>query len=126
MDNKKLVSLLENFKKGKRSLENVLQELKILPFQDIGCAAIDHHRNLRLGFPEVIFGEGKTIEQLVSIIKELKKHYKNFIVTRVSTDTAKKIQKEFPSLVYFPDARIIAAKKPENKKGSRSHLRRNS
>ena len=67
MNPEKLRALLEDVRAGKVEPDEALQNLKSLPFEDLGFARIDHHRALRTGAPEVIFGEGKTPEQIVSI-----------------------------------------------------------
>ncbi|NLI59288.1 MAG: 1-(5-phosphoribosyl)-5-amino-4-imidazole-carboxylate carboxylase, partial [Clostridium sp.] len=61
MDEKYLKELLNNVKNGSISVDDALMDLKKLPFEDIGFAKIDHHRNIRNGYPEVIYSEGKTI-----------------------------------------------------------------
>ncbi|MCL5409118.1 MAG: nickel pincer cofactor biosynthesis protein LarB [Candidatus Omnitrophica bacterium] len=110
MDTEKLKEILLEFKKNKKSLEAVLNEIKILPFAQLKYANIDHHRNLRMGFPEVIFGKGKTLEHLVEIITEMKKHYKKFMLTKIEENMAEKICKKFPELIYFKEAKIISYK----------------
>ncbi len=117
MDTEKLKKILLKFKEGKKSLNDVLNELKILPFAQLEYANIDHHRNIRTGFPEVIFGKGKKIEHIITIIDEMKKHYKKFMLTKIEEEHAEKICKKFPDLVYFKEAKIIAQKpKPIKKK----------
>lgn len=102
--------ILQNYKNGRYNLEKVLEELRILPFADLSHSKIDHHRALRLGFPEVIYGEGKSIEHLKEIILELNKRYKRFIATRISNQQAESVMKEFSDLIYFPQARILTKK----------------
>jgi len=118
MDIRKLNKLLSEYRAGAISKRKLLNELKSLPFADLGHAAVDHHRHLRLGFPEVVFGEGKKLEHLISIVKELEGKYGNFIITRVTPKRAACILKEFPSLVYYPEARIIS--KSLKKAGNRN------
>ena len=72
MEIQKLVSLLKSVRSGKSSVEQALTRLKSLPFEDLGFTRIDHHRSLRKGFPEVIWGEGKTVPQILTILKQLK------------------------------------------------------
>lgn len=108
MDTEKLKKILLKFREGKKSMNEVLDELKILPFAPLKYANIDHHRNIRAGFPEVVFGKGKNMEHLVEIISEMKKHYKKFMLTRIEEEIAEKICKTFPELIYFKEAKIIA------------------
>ena len=68
---------------GGVSLEKALHELKDLPFADLGYAMVDHHRALRQGVPEVIFGLGKTPEQIVGIARELAQRGQNVLITRI-------------------------------------------
>lgn len=107
MERKKIEQLLKRYKSGRCSLEEVIEELKVFPFSDLSHSKIDHHRALRIGFPEVVYGEGKKIEHLKEIISELMGKYKSFIATRINQEQAQQILKDFPQLVYFPDARIL-------------------
>ncbi len=116
MERRKLEEILKRYKKGNISLQDVLEELKFLPFAELVHSKIDHHRALRVGFPEIIYGEGKKIEHLSAIISELRKKYKNFIATRVSEKQANEILKTHPDLIYFPEARIITAEVKKRKK----------
>ncbi|MGD0625615.1 MAG: 1-(5-phosphoribosyl)-5-amino-4-imidazole-carboxylate carboxylase, partial [Thermodesulfobacteriota bacterium] len=75
--------LLERVQQGKVKVEKALQELKTLPFEEIGCATIDHHRSLRQGAPETIFGEGKTAAQTLAIMKKMQDKKNNILVTRL-------------------------------------------
>lgn len=116
MEKRKLEEILKRYKKGDISLQDVLEELKFLPFAELVHSKIDHHRALRVGFPEIIYGEGKKIKHLLAIISELRKKYKNFIATRISEKQADEILKIYPDLIYFPDARILTAEIKKNKK----------
>jgi pyridinium-3,5-biscarboxylic acid mononucleotide synthase len=77
-------ALLEEVKKGKQSVDTALEKLKHLPFEDMGFARIDHHRVLRQGFPEVVFGRGKTQQQIVAIVKRMLAQQHNILVTRTN------------------------------------------
>ncbi|MCM8832692.1 MAG: nickel pincer cofactor biosynthesis protein LarB [Candidatus Omnitrophica bacterium] len=107
--------LLKNFKEGKITEEEFLEKLKYLPYIDINLAKIDTHRSLKFDFPEVVFGQNKTYKQIKRIISELKKVYSNLIVTKVDEKIAKRIKKDFPEIVYFKDAKILAFKKEKVK-----------
>ena len=74
--------------RGETSVDDALGELKDLPFADLGYAAVDHHRALRQGAPEVIFGHGKTAEQIVGIARELARTGQNVLVTRLEPTKA--------------------------------------
>ncbi|MCM8825073.1 MAG: nickel pincer cofactor biosynthesis protein LarB, partial [Candidatus Omnitrophica bacterium] len=108
--------ILREYKRDNLTLEEVLEELKFLPFAELYHSKIDHHRTLRSGFPEIIYGEGKKIEHLLEIISEFVKRYEKFIATRISRHQADEILKKFPSLVYYPEARVLTSRKPEKQK----------
>jgi NCAIR mutase (PurE)-related protein len=102
-----LKKLLKDIKKGKISIEKALEKLKHLPFEDIGIARIDHHRSLRRGFSEVIFGEGKEAEDIIAIMDRMIKQDENILITRLSNDKAKNIKKRYPEILYYPRARVL-------------------
>jgi NCAIR mutase (PurE)-related protein len=81
--------------------------LKSLPFEDLGFARVDHHRSLRKGFPEVIWGEGKTSGQILTIMKQLKKKGQNILITRLDNRKAMAIQKVFPKSLYHPRSKVL-------------------
>ena len=107
MNKEKLESLLKNMCSGKVSIDEAMIRLKSLPFEDLGHSRVDHHRSLRKGFPEVIWGEGKTPEQILSIMKGLKENGQNILLTRLDEKKAKKIQKIFPKSRYYPLSRTF-------------------
>jgi len=107
MEQKKIINLLNDVKNGEVSPEEALLLLKKEPFEDVGYAMIDHHRGLRHGINEVIFGEGKTTEQIVGIMSAMiERGQKNIMVTRITSKKAKKIQKSLPDMWYDPVSRI--------------------
>jgi len=112
MEQKKILELLNNVRNGETSPEEALLHLKKEPFEDVGYAMIDHHRGLRHGINEVIFGEGKTTEQIVGIISAMmERGQKNIMVTRISKKKANKIKLTLPDLWYDPVSRIGICKK---------------
>ncbi|MCM8785475.1 MAG: nickel pincer cofactor biosynthesis protein LarB [Candidatus Omnitrophica bacterium] len=115
MYKEKIKELLRNFKEGEITEEEFIENLKYLPYKDINLAKIDTHRSLKFNFPEVVFGQNKTYLQIKRIISELKKVYSNLIVTKVDEKIAKKIKKDFPEIIYFKDAKILAFKKEKEK-----------
>jgi len=106
MDIRKLEDLLKKVQTGKTSIEEAMARLKSLPFEDLGYARIDHHRSLRKGFPEVIWGEGKSAEQILSIMKQMKRKGQNILITRLEERKAKAIQKVFPRSRYYPLSKV--------------------
>jgi NCAIR mutase (PurE)-related protein len=107
MDIRKLEDLLKKVKSGKTTLDEAMAELKSLPFEDLGFTRIDHHRSLRKGFPEVIWGEGKTSVQILSIIKQLKRKGQNILITRLEEKKAKAVRKVFPKSEYYPTSKVL-------------------
>jgi len=107
MDLEKLKDMLEGVKKGAVEVNEALESLKTLPFEDIGHATIDHHRHLRLGFPEVILGDGKSEEDIVSIVQRMVEKSENVLITRVEHKKALKIKKAFPQAKYYPKPRAV-------------------
>jgi len=107
MDTKELKILLHNLKNGDIDLDDAMERLKYLPFEDIGHANIDHHRGLRLGFPEVILGEGKSVGQMEKIIAALLDKGNNILATRLDEGKASKIKEFFPAASYHADARCL-------------------
>jgi len=84
MDELQLRDLLEDVRAGAASVDSALDRLKHLPFEDLGYAKIDHHRELRQGFSEVIFGKGKTPEQVLGIASRLLERSRNLLITRTT------------------------------------------
>jgi len=119
MNFRKLEDLLKKVKSGRTSIDEAIAQLKSLPFEDLGYARIDHHRSLRKGFPEVIWGEGKTSGQILSIMKELKRKGQNILITRLEERKAKAIQEIFPKSRYYPRSKVLTylthPVKPEGK-----------
>jgi pyridinium-3,5-biscarboxylic acid mononucleotide synthase len=91
MNPKQILELLEQIRQGALTPDQGLERLKHLPFEDLGFARVDHHRTLRQGFPEVVFGPGKTSEQIVAIVKSLLRQKSNILITRSNNATYKKV-----------------------------------
>lgn len=107
MDEETLKEILEAFREGKLDLAGTVERLRTLPFEDLGFARVDHHRTLRRGFPEVIFGEGKSAEQIAGIMKALLAQGAKVLVTRVDGAKAAAIRQEIPGAVYHDLARVL-------------------
>jgi len=107
MDKHQLASLLEQVAGGQLSAAEALQQLHKLPFEDVGIARVDHHRSLRQGVPEVIFGEGKTAVQILAIFESLAATGNNVMATRLDAEKAGALAARFPQGVYHEDARIF-------------------
>lgn len=108
MQTEKLKLLLEKVQSGQLDVDSALHELRNLPFEDLdGFATLDHHRALRNGFPEVVFGQGKRPEQVVAITRRLAEHSDKVLVTRVDLAMADAVRVDFPELVYHPLPRLL-------------------
>ncbi len=102
--------ILQKFKAGDLSLQEVLETLKRLPFEEIEDAMIDHHRTIRQGFPEVIYGESKNASQIVAIMEKMKEAQSNILVTRLNEKKAALIKDYFPKCDYDPVSRTLVLK----------------
>ena len=99
--------LLEQFRAGKISREKVLHAFQAAPVADLGFAQVDTHRALRKNFPEVIFGAGKTPEQVVKIAAKLLEHGQQVLITRITADHARALRKKFKRAVHHALARCV-------------------
>jgi NCAIR mutase (PurE)-related protein len=105
MHPQRLRELLEGVRQGATNIDDALAELRHLPYADLGYAAIDHHRALRQGAPEVIFGYGKTAAQITGIARELTRSGQNVLVTRLDAAKAADVGRALPALRYVELAR---------------------
>jgi NCAIR mutase (PurE)-related protein len=103
MDQDHLRTLLEQVRTGAVEIDAALERLRHLPYEDLGFAKVDHHRALRHGMPEVVFGKGKTPQQISAIVKTLLATSQNVLVTRADEASAARLQSEHPEIAeYFP------------------------
>jgi hypothetical protein len=100
MDVHKLRALLIELQAGRLEIDQALEQLRRLPYDDLGYAHLDLHRSLRQGLPEVVFGQGKTAEQLVGILERLWQHHDRIMATRLSAEQAAVIQARLPQARY--------------------------
>jgi NCAIR mutase (PurE)-related protein len=107
MNAEKLKFMLQAFKDDKLELSQVMDSLRGLPYEDLGFARVDHHRQLRQGFPEVIFGQGKTIDQLIPIIHAMLSAGSNVLVTRVPEEIYQAVRAAAEDAKYHQQARAI-------------------
>ena len=110
MNEQYIKNLLEQVSAGSVTTEDAFELLRDLPYKDLGFANVDHHRAIRTGFPEVIFGQGKTPEQIRDIFIELTGHGRNIIATRASAKAFQVVKEAVPEAEYFETARIIAVR----------------
>ena len=105
------IQLLEKFRAGGVDRDHVLRAFQAAPVADLGFAQVDTHRALRKGFPEVIFGAGKTPEQIVKIAAKLVEHEQRVLVTRISAEHARTLRKRFKHAVHHELARCVTIEK---------------
>ncbi len=107
MDPRSLEDLLTKVKQGSVSPEEAASRLATLPYEDLGFAKVDHHRALRRGFPETVFGEGKTPEQVVAIVERITARGQRVLVTRTTCEVHGKVAKVRPEARFHEAARCI-------------------
>src|SRR5688572_22017583 len=108
MDPARVRALLERVRDDLVGVEDALEELRTLPFRQLGdTATVDHHRALRVGVPEVVLGEGKTAEQIVTIVEELARAGGNVLATRIDAAKAEAVRARLPAVRYEAEARAL-------------------
>jgi len=115
MNIKEVEKLLIEVKNGSRSVEQALESLKNFPYTDLGFARIDNHREIRTGYPEIVYCAGKTVEQVKEIFRVMSQHENNVVGTRASQEMFDAVKTVIPEAFYYKLARIISVqkKKPE-------------
>jgi NCAIR mutase (PurE)-related protein len=111
MTEEQIRNVLEEHKSGRLTSEEALHRLRALPFEDLGFANVDHHRSLRQGFPEVIFGAGKTVEQVGRIVESMFRHDHNILVTRATQAQFEGVKQIAPDAEFHEGARAITIRK---------------
>jgi NCAIR mutase (PurE)-related protein len=109
--------LFDQVRRGKLSPDEAVARLRHLPFEDLGFAKVDHHRALRSGMPEVIFGQGKTPVQMASIFSRLARHGGNILATRADEVQLAAVKKKVPRVEYRSLARAIVLQRDKKKYG---------
>ncbi|MDW8311022.1 MAG: hypothetical protein RMK20_16745, partial [Verrucomicrobiales bacterium] len=105
------IRLLEKFRAGGVSRDQVLRAFQAAPVADLGFAQVDTHRALRRGFPEVIFSQGKTPEQVVRIAAQLLKQHGRVLATRLGPEHVRALRRKFPRAVHHELARCVTIQK---------------
>jgi NCAIR mutase (PurE)-related protein len=113
MDTKILEKLLEDVQQGKISVSEALERLRTLPFENLGFACVDHHRQLRQGFPEVIFAAGKPVDQIRAILTSLWGRSDRILITRLAPAAAEALARDFPEARYYPNSRAMTLNRGE-------------
>jgi len=113
LDSESLRKLFEDVKSGQLGIDEAVNSLRTLPFEDLGFAKVDHHRNIRNGYPEVIYSEGKTVEQIKAIVQKLMVKNNNIIASRATKLVYEGIKEVTEDAVYYEMARMVVIKKRE-------------
>lgn len=111
MNAKEIEKLLLDVKKGDTTVDEALGILKNFPYTDLGFARIDHHREMRTGYPEIIYCAGKSVEQVREIFRVMSERESNVIGTRANEEMYESVKSISPDAVYYPMARIISLQK---------------
>lgn len=111
MDIDYVSSLLKEFKAGGMSLEEALDKLKTLPYEDLEFVKLDHHRMLRQGFAEVVFCQGKTVEQVLAIMNRLADYNRSILATRATREMYEAVKSAVPDAQYHELARLITVER---------------
>ena len=115
MNAREVEKLLKDVKKGEISIEEALDVLKNFPYTDLGFARIDHHREMRTGYPEIIYCAGKSVDQVKEIFRVMSEKENNVIGTRANNEMYEAIRSISGDAVYYPVARIISLQKEKPK-----------
>ena len=105
MDSERLVGLLEQVRQQKISISRAVAQLRHLPYEDLGFAKVDHHRAIRQGFAEVILGQGKDPKDIAAIVRALRRHKNNILITRLTPEKMAKLKNTVTGLRYHAAAR---------------------
>ena len=111
MDKNRLKELLKQVNEGRTGIDEAVDALTDLPYKELGYAKIDNHRELRTGYPEVIFGQGKTAAQVRDIIGFMMTRQSNILATRITPDTAQEVMAAIPETEYHETARCLTIRR---------------
>src|ERR1700691_4372946 len=109
--------MLENVRGGKLSVEDAVERLRTLPYEDLGYAKIDHHRSLRQGFPEVVFARGKDPEHVKGIVSHMLRNQHNILVTRGDRDLYELLRPLDPKVEFHALSGAISIRKERKIRG---------
>jgi NCAIR mutase (PurE)-related protein len=117
MDRRALKKLLQQVRAGQIGVERALDQLRIWPVDDLGFARVDTHRAVRTGFPEVVYGPGKTAEQIVGIVGSLGRAGQTVLVTRVGPEVFEVVRQAEPRAEYHETARAVVVRHGRRRAG---------
>src|SRR5215510_10856014 len=105
MDPRDLATVLEAVRDGRLTPAEAAERLRHLPYEDLGFAKVDHHRALRRGFPEVVYGAGKTVPQVAAIVERIAGQGQNVLVTRTGPEVLELLRDRYPDARFHELAR---------------------
>jgi NCAIR mutase (PurE)-related protein len=117
VNRERVKKLLEQVRAGRIDIDQAADKVAGLPYEDIAFARIDHHRDLRLGFPEVILGQGKTAEQIAQIAERILAHSSNLLVSRTNEEAFTAIRKIASDAEFHAEARMISVLRDRTERG---------
>jgi len=117
MNRERLKETLNNFKDGKISEDEMISLLQKLPFENLGFAKVDHHRSLRHGFPEVIFGRGKTFEQVLGIAEKILDNNPNLLITSAGLQVFEELESRYSDCQYHSNCQAVTITRESQKSG---------
>jgi hypothetical protein len=118
MTRDEIKNLLTDIKNGSKSVEDALEVLQNFPYTELGFAKIDHHREMRTGYPEIVYCAGKTAEQVAGIFKVMAAKETNVVGTRADEKIFESVKAIIPDAVYYPVARIISVQRKKTESPS--------
>ena len=117
MNRERIKQLLTDALDRRISLDEATDKLVALPYEDIQFARVDHHREIRLGFPEVILGQGKTVEQIAKIAERILEHSPNLLVSRTNEEAFGRVAEFAPDAEFHSEARMISVLRDRTERG---------
>ena len=118
MNRERIKKLVEDARAGRISADEAADKLASLPYEDLTFARVDHHRELRLGFPEVILGQGKTVEQVVKIAERILDRSSNLLISRTTEEVFRRISELTPDAEFHSEARMISVLRDRTERGA--------
>ena len=117
MNRDRIRKLLEQVQAGRVNIDEALDKMTSLPYEDLSFARVDHHRDLRLGFPEVILGQGKTTEQIIQIAERILTNSSNLLISRTTEEVFAAVRDIAPDAEFHVDARMISVVRDRTERG---------
>ncbi len=117
MNKDQIRELLDDARAGRIDLDEAADKLARLPYEDLSFARVDHHRELRVGFPEVILGQGKSLEQILAIARSILGNSSNLLISRTTEEVFRHIKEIAPDAQYHNEARMVSVLRDSRERG---------